>query len=157
MEEQINNITVPKEEKFLTYKGLVSYTNKLKEKGQVYQALCDTVGNVIHETYATKEDIKVLTSYSKEEIDGKLLELESSLKDFISDTLNTFATEGKLNDIRTYPTYSDFPTKGIEDIQYIAEDTGLEYIWIVTNTETQEGEYKIINETISEEDIKSIF
>ena len=59
------------------------------------------------------------------------------------------------DDTKVYDSFSSFPVKGEEDIIYIAQDTGLQYVW---NTSLDEGAggYEVLTETIDQDTIINI-
>lgn len=70
-------------------------------------------------------------------------------------------TAGNVDDIRTYQDYSHFPGNinnsletPVSGIEYVDEDTGVEYIWIGENGV---GEYQQVNKIIDTSSIDSIF
>ena len=60
-----------------------------------------------------------------------------------------------LDDTKVYPNKSLFPAKGEEDIIYIAQDTGFQYVWDTSAAEGA-GDYEILVEPIDSEDISHI-
>lgn len=93
--------------------------------------------------------------YTKLEIDTKIANLKTWVESKITEVLTDAANRGLVNDIRTYASFEDFPAVGIEDVQYVAADTQIEYQWKSTGVGT--GEYVPINEITSKQDIEDMF
>jgi len=73
------------------------------------------------------------------------------VEDTVDTAMATAQSEGRSDDIRSFPTRASFPLTGVKGVEYIAEDTGNDYFWDGTK-------YVIINEhsALTESDINSL-
>lgn len=75
----------------------------------------------------------------------------------IDRALKNAVDTGIMDDVRTYPTYDDFPNVGIPGVQYVDESNNVEYQWIIDSEYEHGGYYTQINDIASAEDIEDIF
>ena len=97
----------------------------------------------------SSEDIKKAV----EEVAPSLIEeaVGTVVDNKIDDKISTVTEQGNADDVRAFDTFSSFPASGVEDVEYIALDTGYEYAWDGTS-------YVLLNEheRLNDEDINGL-
>ena len=108
--------------------------------GMLPQASPEEVKRAVEELAPSLIDDKMSDYAKKDELDDYATTDEIS--GFVTETkatqiagnvatskINTEKESGTMDDIRVYNTRDSFPSTGVSDVEYIAKDTGLEYIW----------------------------
>lgn len=110
-------------------------------------ALLSTKAPVSHNhdlVYYTKAQVDSMLSDMREWVTQQISaaghQTEVQVRSIVSEMLASEKSSGSMNDIRTYQNYDFFPGNinnsletPISGVEYIDEDTGIEYIWSSTN------------------------
>ena len=90
-------------------------------------------------------------------LDKEHKDISTEIRLAIDNAFENAIDTGTMDDIRTYPTYNDFPEIGIPGVQYVDESNDIEYQWIIDAEHEHGGYYTQINKIATSEDIEDLF
>lgn len=142
----------------MSYFNIIGYGNiPAASPAEIRAAVEELAPSLIDEKmgdYAKKDDVETtLEGYAtKGDISGFI---DRSTATQIASTttsqqISRKQESGEMDDIRVFPSYSDFDPIGVEGIEYVDSSTGVEYIW-------KDNEYKPINDVLSRPEIDEMF
>lgn len=123
------------------------------------------VGHNHNDLYYTKAQVDTIVNDLMTWVTAKMTDAgymtEAQVRSIVAEIIATEREAGTMNDIRTFVDYDHFPGNSanpseipVTGVEYVDSLTGLEYIWVETQSG---GKYQQVNAIATDNDIDNIF